>query len=185
MSVNPYQSPKSAFEEPAVTGGRRRRALWMLRAVFVILLLPAIYNYCCFESRQFARFGIGLHSRSLIRTINVLAFLICGALICFAGLPVLESISGLIRMLFAPKTDSGAWKDVLYASLERAVLLSIPGAVLWAIWVFGFYQLNADFMTISYAIGIPAHILGACFYLPLLHGWYKLARGGSSWEESN
>ncbi len=180
MSTNPYESPKSTFEQPTGTGGHRYQAFRSLRAAFAILLLPAIYNYYCFDAQAFGASGIELPIHSVYRTINVLGFLICGAITWCVGLPVIEWVSNLIRIMFARETDSDAWNRVLYVSLKRVTLLSIPGAVLWAIWVFGFYQLNVDFVTISYAIGIPAHILGACLYLPLLCGWYRLARSASA-----
>jgi hypothetical protein len=183
MPANPYESPKSTFDEPTVTDGRRRQAFRRVRAVFAILLLPAIYNYYCFDTQAFGGSGIGLPVHSVYRTINVLALIICGALIWCFGLPVLEWVSNLIRVLFAPRADPDAWNGVLYDSLPRAVLLSIPGAILWALWVFGLYQLEIDFLTISYAVGIPANILGACFYLPLFYRWYRLNEDASFKEQ--
>ena len=40
-------------------------------------------------------------------------------------------------------------------------------------WVFGFYEMQMNFYVLSWLIGIPAHILGACVYIPLIYGWYR------------
>ncbi|PQO39002.1 hypothetical protein C5Y96_03790 [Blastopirellula marina] len=97
------------------------------------------------------------------------------AVVCwFAFVPVLEFLSRTIRSIVARNTDPKQWDEVLYVSLKPAALLAIPGMILWIIWVTGFYFLGANFFVISYAVGIPSHILAACLYVPLLYRWYKL-----------
>lgn len=63
-----------------------------------------------------------------------------------------------------------------YRSLNSLICVAIPDAALWMVWVFGFYHMHSDFYTISWAVGAPAHLLAACWYVPLVHRWYRLAR---------
>ena len=88
---------------------------------------------------------------------------------------LLERVAQLIRFTLASTTQPDAWNQPLYEALNSAVTLAIPGAILWAAWTFGFYYLGINFVTISWAIGVPAHLLGACWYLALFFKWYQLA----------
>jgi hypothetical protein len=81
--------------------------------------------------------------------------------------------------VFAHDTDRAGWLDALHKQLTWAPYLALPGAALWAIWVFGVYQLHVDFRLLSWAVGVPAHLLAACLYVPLLYAWYQLSRSPS------
>jgi len=178
MTDNPYQSPSSSGKSVSADSSLRRRAQRSFRVTALILLLPAVYNYWAFASRAMPSLPADI--ASFCRTVNILGFVIGGALIWFLGVPTLEAIARLLRIAVANGTDRTAWEEVLYRSLTWTVYLAIPGAALWMIWVFGFYQLHSDFRTISWAIGVPAHLLGACWYVPLIYRWYRLATSGSA-----
>jgi len=114
------------------------------------------------------------------RAVHVIGFVVGATLIWFLGFPIIEAIAGVLRIVFANGTDRGAWQGVLYRSLNWAVVLAIPGAVLWGIWVLGFYQLGVNFYAISWAIGVPAHLLAASWYVPLIYRWYRMAQSHSA-----
>lgn len=64
--------------------------------------------------------------------------------------------------------------DALYATFIRSAPYAVAGAILWGIWVFGFYQAKVDFMVLSVPVGILAHGLAAALYLPLIYRWYRI-----------
>ena len=91
-------------------------------------------------------------------------------------LPTLATIGRLVRRYVAPHVNEARWDDALYKSLKPAAILAIPGAVLWCVWVLGFYYWKLNFMLLSIAVGVPAHLLAAGLYVPLIVRWFKLAR---------
>jgi hypothetical protein len=139
-----------------------------------VLLIPALYNYWAFDALAVSPLSADL--ARLFRTLNLLGLAFAFALIWLFGLVALERIAGLVRRVFANEIDRDQWLAVLHKRLTRAPYLAIPGAALWGIWVFGFYDLRIGFQTISWSVGVPAHLLAACLYLPLIHDWYQLAR---------
>jgi hypothetical protein len=173
MSGNPYESPKSVAAMPAAERSSRAHARFWLRLSAAVLFLPALYNYWAFDRCSVARLPDDL--AALFRALNLAAFAGAGVMIWVLGLPLLEAIARLIRAVLASGTERVAWEDVLYRSLRRTIYLAVPAAALWSIWVFYFYQMRSDFYAISWAVGIPAHILGACWYVPLSYEWYQLA----------
>jgi hypothetical protein len=175
MIENPYQSPQFWGETVNAEPSLRKRARRAFRVATLVLLIPAVYNYWAFDAHAIASSGLPSELASVYRTIDILGFVVGGTLIWLLGVPILEAIARLLRVLFANGTDRAAWQDILYRSLNWAAFLAIPGAALWAIWVFGFYQMKVDFYAISWAVGVPAHLLAACWYLPLIRGWYRLA----------
>jgi hypothetical protein len=143
--------------------------------VFAILLAPAIFNYYAFDLQMIANSSLPSPTQTLYRATNILGFAVGSALIWFLGFPLLERVSQLIRLALASHTSLSRWLAIFYASVRSAVYLAIPGAILWAIWVVGFYYLGIGFYRISWSVGVPAHLLGALWYVPLVCRWYKLA----------
>lgn len=176
MIENPYQSPDASSETVNAGPCLREQAGRSFRIATLVLLIPAVYNYWAFDAYVIGSSRLPSDLANLCRLLNVLGFIVGGSLIWFLGVPLLETSARLIRTVFANGTDRTAWLETLYRSLNWSAFLAIPGAVLWMIWVFVFYQKNMDLYTISWAVGIPAHLLAACLYLPLILGWYRLAR---------
>ncbi len=173
MTENPYQSPEFGGQAVVAEARLRTQARRSFRLSAMVLFLPAVYNFWAFDARVITPLPVDL--ANLCRTANILGCVIVGGLIWFLGVPCLEAIARLLRIVFARGADGTAWDEVLYRSLNRTEYLAIPGAVLWTIWVFGIYQTHSDFYTISWTVGVAAHLLAACWYLPLIHGWYRLA----------
>lgn len=175
MTENPYQSSEVPSDAAKAGSSLRKRARLSFRVAAFVLLVPAVYNYWAFDAFVIASSGLPSDLANLYRTVNVVGFFVGGSLIWFLGVPILEATARLVRIVFANGTDRTAWQEALYRSLSWTAFLAIPGAALWVVWVYVFYRTNMDFYTISWAVGIPAHLLAACWYLPLIHGWYRLA----------
>lgn len=171
MSENPYESPESS------TGGAesdlRARAQRSFRFVVMLFLLPAAYNYWAFDIRVVNRLPNDL--ANLCRSANVLGITFASFLIWYLGVVVLEWMAGSLRFLFAPTTDLDSWQKALYQSFHVLSYIAAPGAMLWAAWVFCIYYLKSDFYVVSWVVGIAAHLLAACWYVPLIYRWYRLA----------
>lgn len=153
----------------------RRTANRSVRIALVILLIPAIYNFICFNF-PFSGNRVEPPIYSVYRTVNSIGLVLTVAGIWFFGLKLLELLTGGIHSLVARKSTLDDWKEALYAILRRMPLFAVPGAVLWAIWVLAFYQLHLGFYTVSIPIGILSHVLAAFLYVPLIYRWYKMER---------
>lgn len=173
ITENPYESPRHMGETAISPTPLQVQATRWFRALVLVLLLPAVYNYWEFDAYVVSHFPKQIAGNP--RSANVLGLVIGVALLWFFGMPTLETLARFVRIVFAGGTDQAAWQEVLYRSLKRALYLAVGGAVLWSIWVFGFYEMKSDFYAISWAVGVPAHVLGACWYVPLIHRWYRLA----------
>ena len=174
MSVehNPYQV--TADLEPAPVSPLRRSALGSLRASWMILLPAALFNHLAFDPGALMGPWTPTGGLSLLRVANLLGFITGSVAIWFWLLPLLENVALLIRRVVASRTLRPAWLEALYRSLRPAGFLALPGTVIWALWVVGFYYLKIDFVLISVMAAIPAHLLAACLYLPLLFRWGQL-----------
>lgn len=179
MSTNPYQSPQAEITTSEEGLPLRDAVLKSLRVATLLLTAAWLFNYfcLCFHGRT------SYIGQSIPFTVTVVAFTIGSlmigliALVCwFAVLPVLEFVNQTARRMIAPITAPEPWERAFYISLKPAAMLALPGMILWIIWVIGFYLVGVNFYVISYSIGIPAHILAACLYVPLLFRWYKLWR---------
>jgi hypothetical protein len=178
QSINPYSSPSEFVEDRSTIAAARLSALRCVRVSLLILLVPGIYNFIWFHHID--------TSNRTIQAVNQVLQILGGigvALIAWAvwalGLAVLERLTGWLHRWCSRRADREAWETVLYQTLRRAPVLAFFGAILWALWVFGFYQLQIDFTLISVPTGILAHLLAAAIYLPLLYRWYRLERSGS------
>lgn len=175
MADNPYQSPRPDHAPVDADFGLRRRARLSFRLLALVLLVPAVYNYLAFDTRAIAPGRSPSDAATLYRAANVSALIVGFVLIWFAGLPLLEAVARMLRTVFAQNADRAAWQRVLYQSLNRALALASLGAALWMIWVFALYQIGLNFYAISWALGVPAHLLAACWYLPLIYRWYRIS----------
>lgn len=175
MSINPYQPPSSSPATETDFAALRAIARQAVRRSLLILSVPAFYNYCAFDAQAIVGAGTPPGLALLYRAANLLGSVVGGALVWFLGLPLIELFSHGLRLLVARTADASVWNRTLYEALRRSPYLAVPGAVLWAVWVFGFYQLRIDIVTISWVVGVPAHLLAAALYFPLICRWCRLA----------
>jgi hypothetical protein len=114
------------------------------------------------------------------RTVNLVTLCLTVVSIWFWGLILLERIATLIYWVVRRKrvcrSTLQQWKQQFYQALQRGPNLAFLGAILWVIWIVAIYSLQLDFFSVSLPIGIAAHILAACLYLPLFYSWYRLER---------
>jgi hypothetical protein len=174
LGENPYQSPECPAGAARTESGLRKRARRSLHVAVVMLLVPALYNYWAFDALTVSPLPADLVR--LFRTLNLLGLVFAFALVWLFGLAALELMARLVRTVLARETIESEWLAVLHKTVSWAPYLAIPGAALWGIWVFGFYQMRINYQSLSWVVGVPAHLLAACWYLPLVHGWYQLAR---------
>ena len=168
---NPFQPPQATdlyVEHPA---RRRAKVAWLI--INLMLIVPATYNALEFSA---LKMGTRLTPREALFVWggNLVLIVIGGFLCWLLGLRIIERMSLFIRSLLAGKADKSDWQEILYLGIYRAAILSIPGAILWMVWGFAFYRMQIDFFVISWVIGVPAHLLGAAVYLPIVYGWYRL-----------
>jgi hypothetical protein len=176
MLPNPYQSP-TALSEGDGDPATRSQAKRALRMALLVLLPPALLNYAAFDSLAIESSTLPGDVKLLYRTINLSAFAVGSIAIWIAGIGLLEGVAEAIRRALGSRASREQWRGVLYQSMRSMVAPATVGAVLWVAWVFGIYVLNVDFMTVSIAVAVPAHLLAALVYLPLLYRWWKLALG--------
>ena len=172
-TTNPYRPPIAAGSE---SDALRPRALFALRITLLLLLVPAALNYVCFDLVAIGQSGLSATQKWLYRTTNLSLVVAVPNVIWFLGLPLLEGLGELIRSRLAGDTDKARWREALHLSLRPAPWLALIGAVLWSLWVIGVYLLGIHFFAISLAVAVPAHLVAACFYIPLLVRWIRLAR---------
>lgn len=168
MSINPYESPRFPAVQRLPVNEGRATALRSVRIALLILLVPAVYNFICFNFQ--------LPTPFVYRAINTIGLLLIVIAVWFFGLAVLEFACRGIHSIAARNATLEDWKATLYVILGRTPWFAIPGAALWAIWVLAFYQLDVAFYDVSLPVGIAAHVLGACLYVPLIYRWYRLER---------
>lgn len=174
MSTNPYQSPTT---EPVLVAQSLERlgALRNVRIALLIMLVPGIYNFITFSARMF-NFVPPLSMHLSFLVVDAFWAVVAVVAIWFFGLNVFEFVAGGCCAAFANYSKLEEWKHVLYLSLHRLPLFAFFGAVVWTLWVFGFYHLGADFFAISVLAGLAGHLLGAGIYLPLFYRWYRMER---------
>lgn len=173
MSTNPYESPKVPTALQPTANVDRVKALRSVRIALLILLVPAVYNFVCFNLYLNPR-RIQLPNHSVYVTINSLGIVLLVFVIWFFGLAIFEFVAGGLHSILARKSLLDDWKSTMYVIVRRAPMFAIAGAVLWAIWVAAFYQLRVGFYAVSVPVGVAAHLLAACLYVPLFYRWYKI-----------
>ena len=178
MSTNPYESPKSETTRRSPSSDERLVAKRDVRIALLIMLAPATYNFLCFNfAAKPNQIEIPIHN--VFRTINGVGFVAITITIWFLGLATLELMTGIFHAVFAWNSNLHEWKTTLYLILRRAPVFAICGAMLWAIWVWAFYQLDIGIYTVSVPIGIAAHLLAAALYVPLFYRWFKIERAAA------
>lgn len=185
MIQNPYQPPAvlACAEEQSVPSPSefiklRAAALFHVRLILGILLVPAIYNFVCFNYPSSAISPIPPTIHLLFRLVNGVGLIIIVATVYYAGLWLFEAFTRASHAIFSRQPTLSLWLEALYATFIRSAPYAVAGAILWAIWVYGFYQTNVDFMLLSVPVGILAHVLAAALYLPLIYRWYRIERDG-------
>ncbi len=170
MSSNPYEPPSST--ELAVLPADELRPVAALRfqQSCLILLAPALLNFICFH----------LTLRFEIVLLDLLGFIALALLVWFRGFAIIEGVSSMLHTIVCGHRARQEWTQLLHKRLESLPGFIAVGSVLWLLWLIGFYAMQINFYLISYAIGIPAHILGACFYVPLITGWFRIVRAGQA-----
>lgn len=173
MSTNPYESPKVPTALQATANVDRVKARHSVRIAMLILIVPAVYNFLCFNLYLNPR-RIQLPLHSIYVTINSLGIVLIAFVIWSFGLAILEFIAGGLHSILARKSLLDDWKSTMYVIVRRAPKFAVAGAVLWSIWVAAFYQLRLGFYAVSVPVGVAAHLLAACLYVPLFYRWYKI-----------
>lgn len=183
MTENPYQPPTLMSQtaertvlSPSESSKQRAAALFHVRVILGILLVPAIYNFVCFNYPSSAISPIPPTIHPLFRLVNLVGLIVIVATVYYAGLWLFEAITRASHAIFSRRPTLNLWLEALYATFIRSAPYAVAGAILWAIWVFGFYQTNVDFMVLSVPVGILAHGLAAALYLPLIYRWYCIER---------
>ena len=180
MTTNPYQSPQADDTQVVAPLPTRQEGLESIRTATALLSTAGLINFAALFRPGFEVYW-NTPTFWIVLAVDTILLAGIGLIVAacwFLLLPTLEFLGGLIRSIIAPSVNRGEWDNALYASLKPAGLLATFGMILWVIWVVGFFILNANFYVISYAVGIPAHILAACLYVPLIYRWYRLWLGG-------
>ena len=172
---NPYATPESVCHVELGLAGLRADALRRIRQALLILLLPAFYNFICFNLLVAPLVG-DVHTRMIYWVFNGMGFIVIATAVWFLGLRLLELLTVVLHKLFGRKATLENWNAALYEVLLRGPLLAVLGAIVWAIWVVAYYHLNVGFYMISVPTGIAGNLLAACLYVPLLYRWYALER---------
>ena len=170
---NPYSPPAEvpASEPPSPERLQARR---QLRISLVILLLPALHNYLCYDAQRSV--SLGPDFSILQRSFDGVAISFLGLVIWFGGLPLLEGATRIIHRLFSRGAAIADWRAALYSILSNMPYFALVGAVLWFTWNVFYYNLGFNFYAISVPIGIAAHLLAAGLYLRLFFQWFQIER---------
>ncbi len=161
---------QNPFSPPATELGSHlpdpdRAAMLRLRWTLVLLLPGAILNAVVWDIKL-------VHDTPfvwLMRAGNVLLFLFGVIAIWFFALPALRFVVSIIHRLRGRSTFD-RWNDCLLESFRRLPLWAAPGCVLWLIWSSVFFaQIDEPgFGLTTFLLASAAHLLAACWYLPLV-----------------
>lgn len=177
---NPYASPTAPQMGEGLGddfGALRSKTIRGWQVSLLILLLPAMVNFYLLLERSIRYVDVvPPQPHFALILVNMIWCVPLAALLRFAFLPLLELIAGAIRYLFARNVPRQLWLASMYRSLSLLVPVAIFGAVLWMVWLVGFYLLEMNFFVISIPVGILAHLLGATIYLRIFYGWFRLSR---------
>ena len=178
--LNPFEPPrevavaaKKGGLDSAVLVEERALALSQYTKVILVLTVPAVVNLCLFNY-----FVTGqVDSRSLfiaMATLNAIgvALVILGLL--FGGFYCLELMTRSANRMFGSGQRLNDWYQALFSVLQQALLLAIPAAVLWLIWLAMFYATDVGFFLYSVPIAVACHLMAASLYCGLFWKWYKI-----------
>ena len=176
LNTNPYQAPQVESVAKVPAHPHRRLAVRNIRVALPIFLLPAVYNILCFHSRESFEGSYPRSPNIMLGVVNLIGLGLLAIAIWFLGMRALEILTKIIYSFMHRLSGWDQWKEALYQSLDRLPVLAVAGAVLWAIWVCAFYQLEVGFLTISIPVGIAGNLLGAWLYVPLIVHWFRIER---------
>lgn len=170
--MNPYETSSMdiVVDSDAI---HRSIANRYLRGATVVLLIAGLYNYYYFDHEYISSAGYSLELKKLYRVCNLAGILALILFVWFLGLAFLEFLVSLLRSVTASQSRRKTWAPSLYNGMRRFLYCSPFGAVLWMIWVYSIYELKLDFSMMSIVIGVPAHLLAAIVYVPIIYGLYK------------
>ncbi len=177
--MNPYDAPKFVPTPVQPPNVERVKATRCVRLSLVILLVPAVYNFICFNL-QFNADRVDIIVLNLYRLTNAFGFALIVLGVWLLGLSILELVAKGIHMIFARRSKFESWRRALHLILHRTPYFAIVGALLWITWIAAFYQLGVDFYVISVPIGVASHLLAAGLYLPLFSQWFRLERSSKN-----
>lgn len=167
MNSNPYAPPSTIdnlaqLPDPelrAMAQGRFKVSCW-------ILTFPTLLNWVFFNWRLRPEYVL----------VNCLGLIALAIVVAFYGFRIVERLSSTIQRIVCRNEARQEWDRVLWKALVALPGFIAIGSLLWTLWVIGFYVMNINFVLISYAVGMPAHVLAACFYVPLIIRWFRIAR---------
>lgn len=177
QTPNPFESPRfSGLKSNRETSCGRRAAMRRLRWSLLILLVPAVYNYVCFDR---VALGTGVRASdeiyvSVFRFINLGGMALLSVVLWFFSLGALEWLITLIFRVLRCRSSLPDWHAALYEVLGSLVWFSLAASALWMSWTIGFYDLGIGFYAVSYPVGILAHLLAAGLYVPLAYRWFRI-----------
>jgi len=170
MNSNPYAPPSTSDDlaplpDPelrAMAQRRFHRSCW-------ILSFPALLNWVFFNWRLRPEYVL----------VNCLGLVVLAIVVAHYGFRIVERLSSTIQRIACRNDAWQEWDRVLWKALVALPGFIAIGSLLWTLWVIGFYVMDINFVLISYAVGIPAHVLAACFYVPLITNWFRIARASN------
>ena len=92
----------------------------------------------------------------------------------FGGFYGLELLTRLANRMFGSGQRLNDWYQALFSVLPQALLLAIPAALLWLIWLAMYYGTDVGFFWYSVPIAIASHLMAASLYCGLFWKWYKI-----------
>ena len=138
------------------------------KQVLLIMLIPALYNFICFNFPQNSSMPL------LFAVFNGIGLLMLLITAWFFSLHILEFACSALNIAFGQQNKTRSWKNALYNSLKITPRLAAAGALLWLAWAYGFYQLAMPFYSISIPALITGNVLAAVWYLPLIFHWRRI-----------
>ena len=112
MSTNPYESPKVQTAQQSTPNEARVTALRNVRISLLIMLIPAVYNFICFNfPSSDNRIDLPIHS--VYRAINSIGLVLIVSAIWFFGLTALEFVTGGFHSIVARKSKLDDGKATL------------------------------------------------------------------------
>lgn len=177
---NPFESPREVAVPTKESGldstdlaVERSLALSQYTKVIMVLAVPAVVNLLLFNY-----FVTGqVNSRSLfflMGTLNAIGVALVVLGLLFGGFYGLELLTRLANRMFGSGQRLNDWYQALFSVLPQALLLAIPAALLWLIWLAMYYGTDVGFFWYSVPIAIASHLMAASLYCGLFWKWYKI-----------
>ena len=184
MDDNPFSPPSALERRTESVSSTRSSARRSIQLSLLIFLIPTIYNFVCFDierTRSIAEINnIVTPMVSFFQIIGFIGIANAFIALCFLTLPLCEIATLCLNRWLGQRNNLDLWKTELYASMIALPKFAIPGAILWSLWVFLFYQFGMAFTTVSISVSVAAHLLAATFYIPLFVAWFKIERSSHS-----